>query len=96
MNQVARNTILLLLGIFVLILLLASFYDKRVLADIGGMGALAGIALVCLGIFFCFFKNSRDFATGLLISGLLMIIIGFGVCSANFSLYPQRTVPVSK
>ncbi len=52
---------------------------------LGMTGFFAGLLQLVVGLFLLFLKNKR-YAQGCLISGGLLMLIGFATCSANFSL----------
>ncbi len=86
MKDRSGKTILIILGLYIFLMLVVFFLDRNNLDGVGLLGFLLGILLFIIGLIISINKNLRDIGIGLMIVSLIIGIIGFGVCSANFKI----------
>ena len=63
----------------------SSFTIKNILVSLGATGFFIGLIQIVVGLFLLF-KDDKRYAQGFLISGGLLMLIGFATCTANFTL----------
>jgi hypothetical protein len=86
MEDRTGKTILIVFGIYILFLAATAVFYNSSLGDAGALGFYAGIMLFFIGALAIVSRKTRDIGFGLLLASLLIGIVGFGVCSANFKL----------
>jgi len=76
--------IAILLGSFFAVVS-SSFKLKEFFVSLGATGFFIGLIQIVVGLFLLL-KDDKRYAQGFLMSGGLLMLIGFATCTANFSL----------
>ncbi len=88
--KIQQKIILLSFGIAILLgsffaVATSSFKLKDLFVSLGATGFFIGLIQIIVGLFLLF-KDDKRYAQGFLISGGLLMLIGFATCTANFSM----------
>lgn len=76
--------IAILLGSFFAVVS-SSFKLKEFFVSLGATGFFIGLIQIVVGLFLLL-KDDKRYAQGFLMSGGLLMLIGFATCTANFSM----------
>jgi amino acid transporter len=86
MNKKSYKVVLNMLIAFGICLLLGLIVSQDALALIASIGFFAAIILFFIGLGMVILSSNKEVGDGLMIGSLLIGIIGFGICTANFKI----------
>ena len=84
-----RNLGFLITTVIVLLVSVTQIGRPDMFDSSGGFGTASfwlGILAAVIGVILCIFLKTKQFGQGMILSGGLLLLIGFSVCSGGFGL----------
>jgi hypothetical protein len=83
LNQFSA-TLIICFGLFGLLALSTLIKGQFSIKDVGSGGVIIGFLYLFLGLLLCIPKDGRKVGKALLLSGGILFLIGFSICSNSF------------